>query len=102
VVKRRGWLKIDDIAVDILFRNTGKITVKFQSTTSGGILRELVLFHSGNCDRDLNQLREQIFAARKKLQTAWAVNNNKTDSSVLAAGDEFDRLEYEYMRLSKK
>ncbi|HBF39132.1 MAG TPA: sporulation protein Spo0E [Firmicutes bacterium] len=56
---------------------------------------------SGKNDQDLNHLKNKISAARKKLQSAWAVSN-RTDPSVLAAGDEFDKLMNEYLRLSKK
>jgi predicted nucleic acid-binding Zn-ribbon protein len=49
--------------------------------------RKLVLIHSGNNDQDLNHLKQQISAARKKLQAAW---------------DEFDKLMNEYLRLTKK
>jgi hypothetical protein len=59
------------------------------------------LIHSGNNDQDLNHLKKQISAARKKLQAAWD-ENNMTDPNVIAAGDEFDKLEYEYLRLTKK
>jgi hypothetical protein len=61
----------------------------------------LVLIHSGNNDQDLNHLKQQISAARKKLQAAWD-ENNMTDPNVIAAGDEFDKLMNEYSRLTKK
>jgi hypothetical protein len=59
------------------------------------------LIHSGNNDQDLNHLKKQISAARKKLQAAWDANN-MTDPNVIAAGDEFDKLMNEYLRLTKK
>jgi hypothetical protein len=59
------------------------------------------LIHSGNNDQDLNHLKKQISIARKKLQAAWD-ENNMTDPNVIAAGDEFDKLMNEYLRLIKK
>jgi hypothetical protein len=49
----------------------------------------------------LNCLKSEIAAARKALDEAWA-SSGRTDQTVLAAGDNFDRLINEYDRLVKE
>lgn len=60
--------------------------------------REAITIFAHNHQYQINTLKNQIAAARKKLESAWETTG-ATDSSVLAAGDEFDALINEYRRL---
>ena len=62
--------------------------------------REAIKIYTHSHQYQVNHLKNQIAAARKKLELAWE-NTGATDSSVLAAGDEFDALINEYRRLVK-
>lgn len=52
-------------------------------------------------DPQLTSLKIKILLARRKLNRAWA-KSERTDATVLAAGEEFDALVNEYSRLLKK
>ncbi|MCL6588460.1 MAG: aspartyl-phosphate phosphatase Spo0E family protein [Firmicutes bacterium] len=62
--------------------------------------RETIKINTHNYQYQITMLKNQIAAARKKLESAWEATG-ATDSSVLAAGDEFDALINEYQRLVK-